>query len=163
VPAPTPTPPTGPPALTGGLRLVLTVHLVALGAGYAVGPAQLSSGASFTVIKQLGPPIPLWGAVFVPAAVLLAAGRYTLGHGLAFAVLLFWGGGLAGTVATGQLTGWGAPVHTLSFAALHALRLWRRSRARVGGGASGSPGSPDGNPHRPATDPGRDAGGAADG
>lgn len=118
------------------LRLILAVHLIVLGGGYAIGPDQWSSGRTFTVIRELGVPVPAWGTVFVLAGVLLVLRFHTAGHAIALAALVFWGGGLAATLITGDLSGWGAPVHNLVLAApLHALGLWRRSRVRVRGGA----------------------------
>jgi hypothetical protein len=114
------------------LRAILALHSFVLGLGYLLGPPQWSSGTSFAVIKALGVPVPIWGAVFVLAAALLAAGRSTAGHGVAAVAYLFWGGYLAQTIFTGQIAGWGAPVHTIVLAApLHLLALWRRSSAKA--------------------------------
>ncbi|MEV8439192.1 hypothetical protein AB0425_17595 [Actinosynnema sp. NPDC051121] len=114
------------------IRRILAIHAIALGAGYLAGPVQWYSGSTFTVVRSLGVPIPLWGAVFVLAGVLLAVGRPTAGHALALAAFAFWGGALAASIPQGQLSAWGSPVHNLLVAApLHALGLWQRRQSRV--------------------------------
>lgn len=114
------------------LRTILALHSLVMGLGYLLGPPQWASGSSFAVVKALGVPIPVWGAVFVVSGLLLAAGKHTAGHGVAAVAYLFWGGCLAATIFTGQIAGWGAPVHTIVLAApLHLLALWRRSSAKA--------------------------------
>lgn len=113
-------------------RLILAVHALVLGLGYALGPRQWSSGGSFAVVRQLGLPIPVWGAVFMVIGLLLLVRRHSAGHALAVFALGFWGCCLAATLLTGQLTGWGAPVHTLVLALpFHVLGLWRRGASRA--------------------------------
>lgn len=120
--------------LSHPVRYILATHAVLVGAGYALGPPQWSSGSTFTVIRQLGIPVWVWGLVFLTAGCLLFVRRYTLGHGVAAVSFSFWGLCLFATVFTGEISGWGAPVHTLALAApMHLLGLWRRSRHRARG------------------------------
>lgn len=114
------------------VRTILAGHAILVGLGYAVGPAQWVSSPSFAVVRSLGIPIPMWGMLFVLAGLLVAVGRYTLGHGLAAVAFTFWGCCIAATVVTGELAGWGSIPHTLALAApMHLVGLWRRSTARV--------------------------------
>lgn len=113
-------------------RYILIVHVLVLGAGYLLGPAQWYSGGTFTVVRSLGIPVPAWGGAFVVAGLLLAAGRHTVGHATALALFVFWGLALAASLPAGQLSGWGSPVHNLLLAApLHAVGLWRRAQVRM--------------------------------
>ncbi|GAA1281593.1 hypothetical protein [Saccharothrix xinjiangensis] len=119
--------------LSLAVRIVLGLHAIVLGAGYAMGPSQWYSAGTFTVVRSLGAPIPLWGAVFILAgALLLALRRSAIGHVVALMAFVFWGLALAASLPAGQLSGWGSLVHNLVLAApLHALGVWRRAQARV--------------------------------
>ncbi|MFD5089312.1 hypothetical protein ACFWMR_01830 [Amycolatopsis thailandensis] len=109
----------------------LAAHAVILGTGYLLGPDSWSSGGTFTVVRDLGIPIRIWGAVFLLAGLLLLIQRRTFGHILALGSFTFWGAGLAATLFTGQATGYGGPAHVLLLALVHGLALWQRSQARL--------------------------------
>lgn len=118
--------------ISSAARIILGVHALAVGLGYALGPPLWYSGGTFSVIRSLGLPVPAWGAVIMFAGVLLLARRHTAGHAIALIAFLFWGLALAATAFTGQLTGLGSPAHTLLLVVpMHALGLWRRSESRV--------------------------------
>jgi hypothetical protein len=120
--------------LTPTIRYILAFHALALGAGYLLGPAQWYSGSTFSVVRSLGVPVPVWGGGFVAAALLLLARQYTAGHAVAVFLFLFWGGSLAWSLPAGQLSGWGSPIHNLLLALpLHLSGLWRHRRERATG------------------------------
>lgn len=114
------------------VRYVLAVHAIVLGTGYLLGPEQFYSGGTFAVVRSLGIPIAVWGGLIAFAGVLLLLRYHTVGHGLALVAFVFWGLCLGATLVTGQLSGWGSPVHNLVLVApLHALGLWVHGRSRV--------------------------------
>lgn len=121
------------------VRYFLIIHALALGLGYALGPARWYSGGTFAVVRDLGVPISLWGGAFITVGILLLVGQHTWGHIIGLISFTFWGLALATTLYTGQLSGWGSPVHNLLLAVpLHALGLWRRSKSRVDARSAGA-------------------------
>ncbi|ANZ35263.1 hypothetical protein BBK82_03410 [Lentzea guizhouensis] len=113
-------------------RYILAVHALVLGLGYLLGPPQWYSGGTFSVVRSLGVPISVWGVAFLIVGLLLLARKHTAGHAMGVLVFVFWGLGLAASLKSGQLSGWGSPIHNLLLAApLHALGLWRRAQSRV--------------------------------
>jgi len=111
--------------------VLLAAHAMILGVGYLLGPVTWSSGGTFAVIRDLGIPIRIWGAVFLLAGLFLLLRRRTFGHILALGSFTFWGAGLATTLFTGQATGYGGPAHVLFLALVHGIALWQRSQDRL--------------------------------
>ncbi|MEU7787652.1 hypothetical protein [Amycolatopsis sp. NPDC049159] len=117
-------------------RWLLAAHLIVVGLGYVFGPA---TGGGFVFIRELGLPIPLWGAVFTAAGLLLLFRRRTIGHAVAAFACTFWGIGLVVPILIGEATSGGGWAHTLILAApAHVIALWQRSKSRLDAGSSTS-------------------------
>lgn len=111
--------------MVGWVRVGTVVDLTLTGLGFALGPPQWSSSSGYAVIHALPIPIQAWGWAWLIAAVMIAAGRWSLliraaGHSLAAVVYLFWGLALAAPIVMSlPMTGWGAPWHHLALGGIH--------------------------------------------
>lgn len=114
------------------LRMVLAFDATVTGGGYLFGPAVWSSSGTLAVVRELGVPVPTWGAAYLIVGVALLVAPRT-GFLLGLFVYGFWAACQVLTISDGELEAWGNPWHTGALAALHGVGLWRASAARVAG------------------------------